>query len=72
MIQSVEAIVDPDGKVNLLEPVRVTEPTRAIVTLIYDAPSIVWETALLAEPALSEDWNRPEEEVAWAHLQSDQ
>jgi len=27
------------------------------------------ETALLSEPALAEDWNRPEEDAAWAHLQ---
>jgi len=27
------------------------------------------ETALLSEPALAEDWNRPEEDAAWVHLQ---
>jgi hypothetical protein len=27
------------------------------------------ETALLAEPALAEDWSRPEEDAAWSHLQ---
>ena len=26
--------------------------------------------ALLSEPALAEDWNRTEEDAAWAHLQS--
>ena len=26
-------------------------------------------TALLAEPALAADWNRPEEDEAWQHLQ---
>jgi hypothetical protein len=31
----------------------------------------VAETALLSESALAEDWNRPEEDEAWAHLQSD-
>jgi len=29
------------------------------------------ETALLSEPALAEDWSRPEEDEAWSHLQSD-
>jgi len=29
----------------------------------------VSETALLSEPALAEDWNRPEEDEAWSHLQ---
>ena len=27
------------------------------------------ETALLSEAALAEDWNRPEEEEEWSHLQ---
>jgi hypothetical protein len=26
-------------------------------------------TALLSEAALGEDWNRPEEDEAWSHLQ---
>jgi hypothetical protein len=29
----------------------------------------VHEAALLSEAALAEDWNRPEEDVAWSHLQ---
>ena len=31
---------------------------------------VIPETALLSEAALS-DWNRPEEDEAWAHLQPD-
>ena len=27
------------------------------------------ETALLSEPSLAEDWQRPEEDAAWEHLQ---
>jgi predicted RNase H-like HicB family nuclease len=27
------------------------------------------EIGLLSEPALGEDWNRPEEDIAWMHLQ---
>lgn len=27
------------------------------------------ETALLSEPTLAVDWNRPEEDEAWAYLQ---
>ena len=29
------------------------------------------EEALLSEAALAEDWNRPEEDAAWAYLQSE-
>jgi hypothetical protein len=32
--------------------------------------SYVSNTALLSEAALGEDWNRPEEDAAWSHLQS--
>jgi uncharacterized protein (DUF433 family) len=29
-------------------------------------------TSLLSEESLGEDWNRPEEDEAWSHLQSEQ
>jgi hypothetical protein len=32
-------------------------------------PQAVDESALLSEAALAEDWARPEEDAAWAHLQ---
>ena len=36
MLQTVEAEIDVDGKVELLEPVRVTRKTRAIVTVLEE------------------------------------
>jgi len=30
------------------------------------------ETALLSEPSLAKDWNRPEEDAAWSYLQQEQ
>jgi hypothetical protein len=71
MIQTVEAIVEPDGKVVLLETVALTESRRrALVTILEDEPSQnVSTTALLSEQSLAEDWNRPEEDEAWSHLQ---
>ena len=69
MIQTLEAIVDERGAVRLLEPIRLERRHRALVTILADEPSNVQETALLSEPALAEDWNRPEEDAAWAHLQ---
>ena len=41
---------------------------RALVTILEDAPDIN-DTALLSEAALAEDWNRAEEDAAWAYLQ---
>jgi hypothetical protein len=72
MIQTVEAIIEPNGKVQLLEDVQLTESRRALVTILEDEPaSILPVTALLSEQALAEDWNRPEEDEAWSHLQQD-
>jgi hypothetical protein len=67
MLTSVEATIEKDGAVHLKEPVRLAHPCRAIVTIV-DEPAIA-ETALLSESALAEDWNRPEEDEAWSHLQ---
>jgi hypothetical protein len=73
MIKTVEAIIDPDGKVLLLESVQIKEPRRALVTILEDEPAArISETALLSEQALAEDWNRAEEDEAWSHLQQAQ
>jgi hypothetical protein len=68
MSRTVEAVIDTDGNVKLLERVRPTSTRRALVTILEDSP--VAETALLSERVLSEDWDRPEEDEAWTHLQS--
>jgi hypothetical protein len=73
VIQTFEAIIEPDGNVLLLEDVQLSESRRALVTILEDEPaSTVPVTALLSEQALAEDWNRPEEDEAWAPLQQDQ
>ncbi len=69
MIQTVEAIIDEQGNVHLLGLVRLPAARRALVTILDEPASFAHETALLSEVALAEDWNRPEEEVAWSHLQ---
>jgi hypothetical protein len=69
MIQTVEAVVGPDGRVQLLGPLDVSGPRRALVTVLEEPAAVPGESALLAEPALA-DWNRPEEDAAWSHLQS--
>ncbi len=70
MIQTVEAVIDEQGKVQLLEAVQFSVPRRALVTILDERPALFAnETALLSEEALAEDWNRPEEDAAWSHLQ---
>ena len=68
MIQTLEAIVDERGAVRLLESVRLDRRHRALVLILAEVPAPAHETALLSEAALAEDWNRPEEDAAWAHL----
>lgn len=69
MIQTLEAIVDENGAVRLLEPVQLDRRHRALVTILADEPAETLDTALLSEAALAKDWNREEEDAAWAHLQ---
>jgi len=66
MLESYEVTVQEDGRIELAEPVQLKGPRRAILTLLDDSHSM--ETTLLSEKALS-DWNRPEEDRAWSHLQ---
>ncbi len=68
MIKTVEAIIDEQGNVRLLERVRPAGARRALVTILDESPSEA-DGAVLSEAALAKDWNRPEEDEAWLHLQ---
>ena len=70
MIQTIEAVIDEQGQIRLLAPVHLPAARRALVTILEENPLVnISETALLSEPALAEDWERPEEDAAWSHLQ---
>ena len=70
MIRKVEAVVDEQGTVRLKETVSLAAPRRAVVTIFDEERAArVDESSLLSEPALAQDWNRPEEDAAWSHLQ---
>jgi len=72
MIRTAEAVIDEHGVVRLLEPVEVAGVRRALVTILDEEPtSLMHETAIVSERSLAEDWNRPEEDAAWSHLQRD-
>jgi hypothetical protein len=71
MHRAFEATTDGTGNIHLAEDVRLPPSRRALVIVLDDSPlSIVDETALLSEAALAVDWNRPEEDQAWAYLQA--
>ena len=67
-MKTVEAVIEPNGEVRLVEPVRLQFASRALVTILEEAPT-AHDATLLSEAALAEDWNRAEEDAAWAHLQ---
>ena len=68
MFRTIEATIDKDGRVRLQQKIQLTEPHRALVTILDEPAYLVSDTALLSEATLAEDWDRPEEEKAWAHL----
>jgi len=69
MHRTVEAIVEADGHVRLLEPANVAGPSRALLTILDEpAEDSAPLGALLSEAALG-DWTRQEEDSAWSHLQ---
>ena len=73
MPTTVEATIDEKGNVLLQTPIQLPAVRRAFVVILEEKPVFpVSETALLSEAALAEDWNRPEEDEAWSHLQHEQ
>ena len=70
MVQTIEGILEADGRVRLLQPIQTTSPRRALVMILEESSSALpSETAILSERALATDWNRAEEDAAWSHLQ---
>jgi hypothetical protein len=70
VIKTIEAVIDEKGIVHLLEPAPPGAVRRVLVTILDEAPAATSsESALLSEASLSEDWSRPEEDAAWAHVQ---
>ena len=67
MLQTIEVQIDNNGIVHPLERNVKLPVGRALLTLLEP---VDLETALLSEQALAADWLKPEEEEAWAHLQS--
>jgi len=69
MIQTLEAIIDTNGRVILRSDIRPKKVYRALVTILEEEPKIeISETALLSEASLAKDWNTIEEDKAWQHL----
>jgi hypothetical protein len=66
MPQTLEVVVDDGGQIHPLD--ESVHPPAGRATLVYDSAG--HDLYQLSHGALS-DWLRPEEEEAWAYLQSD-
>lgn len=69
MKQTVEAIIDENGHIRLMEPVKIEGVHRALVTVLDEPPAEIDETTQLSEQSLAQDRLKPEEDEAWSHLQ---
>jgi len=64
-MRTIEAVIDENGNVRLLEAVAPGLVRRVLVTILDERPAVpAPDSALLSEASLSEDWNRPEEDLA--------
>ncbi len=70
MLQTLEAVLQPDGSLQFLEPppVPANSPRHVLVTFTEPVEDALCGAAL-SETALATDWLRDEENAAWAHLQ---
>ena len=70
MSRTIEALIDKDGQVRLLEAVSLSSTRRALVTILDDEEDYdSHDVTLMSEAALAVDWDRPEEDEAWSHIQ---
>lgn len=67
MLRTIEARIDEQGHIHLLEEVNMSNASRALVIILNDEANLN-EAAALSEQSLAQDWNRPEEDEAWSHL----
>ena len=66
MKPTIEAEVDEHGNIRPKEPVSLPPGSQLLITVLGNRAS---ETALLSEQSLTADWNRPNEDAAWAGLE---
>ena len=72
MTETIEAIVDAEGNLRPLTRLDLREGQHVHITVAPKAVtslSATKELAAASEAALAVDWNREEEDQAWAHLQ---
>ncbi|NCQ18872.1 MAG: hypothetical protein COW71_02030 [Ignavibacteriales bacterium CG18_big_fil_WC_8_21_14_2_50_31_20] len=68
-MQSIQAIIEPNGHIRFPGKFRIKKPTKAIITFLEEENELRF-TELVSEKSLAEDWNKSEEDEAWVHLQA--
>lgn len=69
MLQTIEAIIDENGTLRVLEPVQWPKHRRVLITILNEEPSDEVENlARMSEVALARDWDNLEEDAVWSHL----
>jgi hypothetical protein len=66
MIRTLPAIIDKNGDIRLVDPIKLDSECRALVTIMDEEHAGL--SPLACERTLSE-WILPEEDNAWMHLQ---
>ena len=69
MSKAVKAVIEADGSVRLLRPIRLDEARTALVTILDEPLHTDEEVVVLASEEALRDWAREEE--AWSHLQQE-
>jgi len=65
MSRTFEAVIDEEGKVRLLESIRLAEARRALVTILDDSPTNE-STLELGYQQMAQDEERESEALEWA------
>jgi len=77
MLKTVEAILEDDGRLRLLEAIDPPKGARIFAVIVEAEGPVVNEhqkdtqrfsIGSLSESVLARDWLRPEEDEAWKHL----
>jgi hypothetical protein len=66
MLQTVEAVIERDGRVRLLEPMTLPESRRALVTVLPNAAGTAEDLAA-AYAAMAADEAREADALEWAN-----
>ena len=71
MLQTYEAVLQPNGHLQFLEPPQQVKKARRVLVTFTEESDDAVSGLLLSEQVLVRNWLTDEEDAAWAHLQED-